>query len=320
MTSPSRYARLQWLEAELIADRCPNFRKLAGKFQISERNARRDFDRIQDQLRFPIEYDKESGGWRLLEKVRSVPGLWLSQEEWLALLISEKLLTEQSGPVADEVHKLISRYRDEMSDFGDTEALTRRLSCQIRRIEKLNRDVFMLCLSALCRQHPVRIVYQSPFDSEISERVISPQHLLNQDGNWMMISWCHSREQLRSFKPSRIKKIEICRSDRFHPVALADIEKHIDASFGAFKGRARDTAVLLFSEAKTPWAMEQIWHKRERKILRNDARLELQLPIADEREILMEALSFGADVEILGPPSLRAKAIEQIEKMKKIYG
>jgi predicted DNA-binding transcriptional regulator YafY len=61
MTQHSRYAHLRWLGAELIADRCPNFRKLVGKLSTCERNARRDFDEIQDQLYFPIEYDKGTG-------------------------------------------------------------------------------------------------------------------------------------------------------------------------------------------------------------------------------------------------------------------
>jgi proteasome accessory factor C len=43
------------------------------------------------------------------------------------------------------------------------------------------------------------------------------------------------------------------------------------------------------------------------------------VPYADDRELVMEILKFGADVEVLGPEILRAKVKGQIEAARKAY-
>ncbi len=51
----------------------------------------------------------------------------------------------------------------------------------------------------------------------------------------------------------------------------------------------------------------------------SDGCAELTLPVSDFREIKMNILSFGADVEVLKPESLKAEIRAEIERMKALY-
>ena len=43
----------------------------------------------------------------------------------------------------------------------------------------------------------------------------------------------------------------------------------------------------------------------------------LEVPFADPRELLMDILKYGADVEVVGPPTLRKMVEAEVAKMVK---
>jgi len=45
----------------------------------------------------------------------------------------------------------------------------------------------------------------------------------------------------------------------------------------------------------------------------------LEIPYSDDRELLMDILKHGADVEVLSPKSLRIKAQEQLRHAAHLY-
>jgi predicted DNA-binding transcriptional regulator YafY len=46
----------------------------------------------------------------------------------------------------------------------------------------------------------------------------------------------------------------------------------------------------------------------------------LEVPYADTRELLMDILKFGADVEVLGPASLRKVVPDEVRRMGVVHG
>ena len=51
-----------------------------------------------------------------------------------------------------------------------------------------------------------------------------------------------------------------------------------------------------------------------------DGSYHLQIPYSDERELLMDILKFGPDVEVLGPESLRKTVKERLLSSLNQYG
>ena len=51
-----------------------------------------------------------------------------------------------------------------------------------------------------------------------------------------------------------------------------------------------------------------------------DGSFQLQVPYSDARELLMDILKFGPDVEVLGPASLRKVVMERLQSSLKQYG
>ena len=57
--------------------------------------------------------------------------------------------------------------------------------------------------------------------------------------------------------------------------------------------------------ARAAGVSAQAWHPKQRARTEKDGSYVLEIPYANDRELLMEILKFGADVEVLAPASLR---------------
>jgi predicted DNA-binding transcriptional regulator YafY len=63
---------------------------------------------------------------------------------------------------------------------------------------------------------------------------------------------------------------------------------------------------------------EERWHPDQIGVWLGDA-YELQVPYADATELVMEILRYGPDVEVVGPPDLRARVAERLREAAAIY-
>ena len=60
---------------------------------------------------------------------------------------------------------------------------------------------------------------------------------------------------------------------------------------------------------------DEHWHSQQKGIWLPDGRYELQVPYSNSKELLMDVLKYGADVEVLAPASLQEQVRAEIAKM-----
>lgn len=76
---------------------------------------------------------------------------------------------------------------------------------------------------------------------------------------------------------------------------------------------------MRFTPFRARWVKEQVWHPAQQMTLLADGGLELRLPVADFREIIMKILQFGADVSVVAPEELRREIGEEVRRMGQMY-
>ncbi len=74
-------------------------------------------------------------------------------------------------------------------------------------------------------------------------------------------------------------------------------------------------ASLKFTPERARWVANEQWHPEQRGRLEPDGSYVLEVPFADLRELLMDILKYGADVEVLGPEALRRRWAEEVRRM-----
>jgi len=304
----------------LSARRIPASRR---ELELKLECSRATVQRLIEDLRgygVPIRYDRERNGYLLDRKeAYELPGIWFNASELHALLAAQQLLENaEPGLLAETLaplkRKIESILAAEHLRAGD---LARRVRI-LRMAGRGPGSEFQRVASALVERRRLRIRYLGRTTGEATERDVSPQRLAHYRDNWYLDAWCHLRRGLRSFALERVSDARIL--DRpAKRIAGRALDRHFATAYGIFAGEPKEVAVLRFSPERARWVSEEAWHPRQEGRFLPDGSYELRLPYGDPRELVMDILRHGAQVEVLAPGALRAAVAEELARAARPY-
>jgi predicted DNA-binding transcriptional regulator YafY len=295
-----------------------SFAVFKNELGMSPASVKRDLEYMRNRFNAPIEYDRELNGYRF-GRPRSgpryeLPGLWFNAAEIHALLTTLQLLSGlQPGLLDGQVSPVIARLRAILGagDHSWEEVVKRIKIFQPERREGKAAH-FGVIAAALLKRTRLWIKHYNRKEDRDTEREISPQRLVHYRDNWYVDAWCHLRKDLRSFAVDAIREAAI-RDARAKEVADAELDEYLGSGYGIFAGRKVEWATLKFSPQAARWVSAQSWHPKQRARVEKDGTYILEVPYAEDRELVMEILKFGPDVEVLGPEGLRIKVRELLD-------
>jgi predicted DNA-binding transcriptional regulator YafY len=274
-------------------------------------------------LHAPIVFDREHGGYQYQRDAKiamfELPGLWFTAQELQALIVFDRLLGNlEPGLLNDHLAPFSKRLAELLQNkrLGLSHAAHR-----IRLIGMAARPAsewFQVLASATLQRHRIRFTYRSRSKDETTQRFISPQRLTRYRDNWYLDVWDHGRKALRSFAVDRVSKaIEL--DEPAEEIPGNELNEHFASSYGIFSGRANQTAVLVFSAQRARWVADERWHPEQIGQFLTDGRYELRIPYRDARELVMDILRHGAQVEVIGPENLRNQVAAELERAFEQY-
>lgn len=320
----SRREKLYHLHDILRQRRTPISRQaLIEELGCSQATLYRLLAELRDVLGAPLEQDPETRYFfydRSLAGTFELPGMWISPEELQALLTARQILANvQPGLLQEELDVLQQRMSQLIDQEGiDFSAHPERIHIRHDAGRPVPGRLFEDLLKALFRRQRLSIRYHGRRRDDISEREVSPQRLTAYRDRWYLDAWCHRAEGLRSFAVERILKLEAL-DQAADSMSSDQLREHFDQAYGIFSGPAEHTAELLFSAEAARWAAEEQWHPEQQQQLLEDGQLLLKLPFGSSRELIMDVLRYGDDVEVLAPPQLRQKVAVMIQSMQTRY-
>jgi len=317
--------RLYKIDRLLKERRCISSDALREALDVSRATLKRDIADMRDRFNAPIEFDRDLGGYRFGEPrvgpLYQLPGLWFSATEIHALLTALQLLGNlQPGLLEARVAPLAERLR---AILGSGDHSWQEVEKRIRILQPGRRESkaehFGTVAAALLKRQRLRIRHYNREKHLETEREVSPQRLVHYRDNWYLDAYCHLREDLRSFSVDAIREA-LLLDIKTREVAKAELDEYLKSGYGIFAGRAVEWASLKFTSQAARWVASQSWHSSQRTRFEKDGSYVLEVPYADDRELVMEILKFGADVEVLGPDVLRRKISKQLETARRKYG
>lgn len=271
---------------------------------------------LRDKLGAPLICDPERGGYRYdtADGRHPLPGLWFTADELLALVTLKHLLANlEPGLLDDHLRPLQARIDQLLASnhlgAGEAPQRIRILSMAARR---KNPRHFHAVAHAVLQRKRLIIDYYNRERDQTDTREISPQRLAHYRDNWYLDAWCHEKKGLRSFAVECIRHAEALAKPA-KAVAESTLNRELATSYGIFAGQPRATAVLRFTAKRARWVADETWHPQQQSQWLADGRYELRIPYSDERELVMDILKYGADVEVAAPKALREAVKEQLE-------
>ncbi|NCC40610.1 MAG: YafY family transcriptional regulator [Gammaproteobacteria bacterium] len=316
----NRAERIYRLHA-LLQEKPRSLAQLQEALEASRATTVRDLGYMKDFMGAPIEYDRAVNGYRYrtTDPRFELPGLWLNESELYALLATERLLEQmQPGLLAPYVGPLRARIRALLAQTGHSAAtVSERILLQPMATRPTHPERFGTVASAVLQGRTLHIAYHGRERDRVSERTVHPQRLLRYRDNWYLAAYCTQAQGLRIFSLDRIRHAKPLPglAEATDPPTL---DRFLGASFGIFSGTASAWAVLRFSRNASRWVADETWHPDQIGQWEFDG-YQLQVPYSDPRELLMDILKYGPEVEVLAPAELRAAVAERLRASAALY-
>lgn len=277
---------------------------------------------MREHLGAPLEHDPNRGGYLYdtADGRHHLPGLWLRADELAALVTIQTLLRELAPGLLEPV---IRPLRERIAKILESEHLgSGEAERRVRLLALANRGAepgrFRTVATAVLGRFRLRIQYYNRERNETGERVVSPQRLARYRDNWYLDGWCHTRQSLRVFAVECIRQAELL-DEPADTIADDVLDRELATAYGIFAGTPTAEAVLIFTAYRARWVADEVWHPQQCSRWLPDGRYELRVPYSDERELLMDILKYGPDVEVAGPPELREAARQRLEAAANQY-
>jgi predicted DNA-binding transcriptional regulator YafY len=319
-----RSERFYKIDQLLRGSRPVPFHRMAEILRVSRATVKRDLLYMRDRFNAPIEYDRRANGYRFGDPRSGpryeLPGLWFSASEVLALLTTLKLLSDlQPGLLGSQVPTLVGRLKA-IAEEGDHswEEIEKRI--RIFQPERRMGDPvhFGIVAAGLLKRRRLGIRHYNRAQDRMTDREVSPQRLVHYRDNWYLDAYCHLREDIRSFAVDAIRGAEL-KDVRAKEIPVVKLDAYLASGYGIFAGADVNWATLVFSPNAARWVASQLWHPDQRSRVESDGRYVLEVPYAHDRELIMEILRFGADVEVTSPAELRARVAEAHRAAALVY-
>ena len=321
MDRTERFYRIDQL---LKDSKVVTFARFQEALGVSRATLKRDLLYMRDRLNAPIEFDRAANGYRF-GKLRTgpryeLPGLWFNATEIYALLTTLQLLGNlQPGVLGAQVPVLVERLR---AILGSGDHSWQEVEKRIRIFQPERREGdaawFSVIAAALLKRSRLFIRHYNRNEDRVTEREVSPQRLVHYRDNWYLDSYCHLREDLRSFAVDAIHNA-VMQDTRAKEVPKSELDEHLGSGYGIFAGRRVEWATLKFSPRAARWVSAQRWHPDERHRVEKDGSYVLEIPYADDRELVTEILRHGPDVEVLAPAALRQRVAQTLTQAARRY-
>lgn len=321
MDRTERFYRIQQLlEARRVVPR----EVFLEELDVSLATFKRDLEYLRDRLHAPIVWDRQRRGYRFDQPAGgpeyALPGMWFNASEIHALLTMNRLLEGVQpgllGPYIKPLQTRIAALLDEGEhDFDEVERRIRVIHLGARQVDP---RYFGLVSRAVLSRRRLSFAYYNRARDDVTERTVSPQRLTHYRENWYLDAWCHQRQALRCFA------LESIRDARLLDEAALDVdekrlEAELESGYGIFGGRRTQHARLRFSPTRARWVAGEQWHPKQQGRFDEQGRYIVEFPYADDRELVMDILRHGAEVEVLAPDSLRRAVMATLSSALEAY-
>jgi predicted DNA-binding transcriptional regulator YafY len=288
-------------------------REFLDELGISLATFKRDLEYMRSRLNAPIVWDRDLEAYRFEERAGKgpkyeLPGLWFSPSEALAILTLEHLVEGlEPGLLGAHVKPLKARLAALLStgdhSLDEVRKRIRVIAFGARRHEPKHFEV--IAAAVLGRQR-LKLTYWNRTKDETTEREVSPQRLVHYRNNWYLDAWDPMRNDLRSFALDAMREVSMAPG-KAKDVPDAELDEVLASGYGIFGGRKVQWATLRFTPERARYVSLEEWHPKQRARREKDGSYILEVPFSSEKELAMDILRLAPDVEVIGPPSLRAE-------------
>lgn len=207
---------------------------------------------------------------------------------------------------------------DLFNSFNQGQSFTPYLLLENRR--SLGTEHIYGLMHAIRNSNIVKFDYQKYYDTQITHRETEPYALKEFKGRWYLLAKDSNDNVVKTFALDRILEIELSKKRFVYPENLKP-NQLFEHCFGIIipEDDEPQEIILSFNPFQGKYIKSFPLHSSQKTIIDNDQELRISLYVYETHDLLMELLSYGANLKVIQPKSL-SKTIAMIaDDLYKIY-
>ena len=205
----TQLARLISILTLLRSKRLLTATELAEKYDVSVRTIYRDIRKLEE-AGVPV-YTVEGRGYSLIDTYTISP-VQFTEKQANALITAEHIINQSKdvsfvNDFKEALIKIKSVFKTSIQE--KSEILSDKIHVFNWKLEDTSSDALSEIQVAITNFNVMEINYKKANDYEVSQRKIEPCAMYSTDNKWILIAWCHLRNDMRAFRIDRIQSFNI---------------------------------------------------------------------------------------------------------------
>jgi predicted DNA-binding transcriptional regulator YafY len=248
--------------------------------------------------------------------------------------ITQIPLSEQDLDTLEEVVQILEQFKG-FSHFTEIGGMLKKLEDKVHRershapaaihLEK-NEELkglehLDILYKAVTQQLPVHVEYQSFKAQKANQFIFHPCLLKEYRNRWFVLGLQGNESTLKTLALDRINTLQPATAIPFRTMPGFDGDAYFEDIIGVTKNIG-DTAMdvtLLIDHRNAPYIETKPLHPTQKVLKRGNEGIVIQIHVRPNYELEREIIGFGETMEVLSPPSLRARIASRIEAMVQRY-
>ena len=199
----NRFTRITSILIQLQSKKIVTAKEIAEHFEVSLRTVYRDIKALQDS---GVPIGSEIGVGYFIVDGYKLPPISLTEEEANSLIVSEKFIQEQGDTsLIRSYESLLFKIKATLKNYqkDKVELLSERVFTTNNKTVK-HSSWLSTIQQNVSNKITLEIIYESLYKKEITKRKIEPLALYYTNNAWILIAYCHLRNDLREFRLDKI--------------------------------------------------------------------------------------------------------------------
>jgi len=175
-------------------------------------------------------------------------------------------------------------------------------------------------LHAIKNRVEIRFVHQKYWEDESTNRHVEPYALKEFKNRWYLLAKDLKDGQIKSFGLDRLTELKILTKSFEFPGDF-DVNEHYKYCFGIISPNSErpEDVILSFNAFQGKYIKSLPLHESQEVLIDNEEELRIRLKLFLTHDFFMELLSYGTNLEVLQPESLRYELKATCEQIAKTY-
>ncbi|TWI77948.1 putative DNA-binding transcriptional regulator YafY [Lacibacter cauensis] len=317
LTSVKRY----WTREELIE----TIYERTGK-RIGVRTFEGDIHDMRYNTYFnydaPIEFSKEKGGYCYTDRDYSIDKLPLTEHDLQSLAFATSVLAQYKGitilnDFAGTIDKLINLLNSlKQTDYESQAAF---VDFEKAPYSKGSEHLDVL-VNAIKSNSTINLIYKRFDAADNKAHLVCPYLLKEYRNRWYLLGHVKKENKIKTFALDRISEVQAVSKEPFINAKDFSAELYFKNTIGVTYHDIKPVDVVLsFSPMQGNYIKTQHLHQTQEILTDSNKEFRIKINVVPNYELISTILSYGAEVKVVSPPSIKNKIKKMAEDTLKLY-